>query len=91
MRRQEILRALAALGEDLASRNLRGGQSADGAGAQVPAHRIGEDDDDVRLLAGQLGMGAAKVLDLVEQTAGSRWLTPAVRFFVEAALDPGSR
>ena len=55
------------------------------------AHRIGEDDDDVRLLAGKLGIGAAKVLDLVEDTAGSRWLTPAVQFFVEAALDPGSR
>lgn len=55
------------------------------------AHRTGEDDDDVRLLARQLGLGAADVLDLVEQTAGARWLTPAVRFFVEASLDPGSR
>lgn len=55
------------------------------------AHRIGEDDDDLRLLAAMVGMDASAVLDLVEQTAGDRWLTPQVRFFVEAALDPGTR
>ena len=55
------------------------------------AHRTGEDDEDVRLLVGMLDIGAEEVLALVEQTAGDRWLTPAVRFFVEASLDPGSR
>lgn len=55
------------------------------------AHRSGEDDDDLRLLADVLALDAAEVLDLVEQTAGERWLTPQVRFFVEAALDPGAR
>ena len=56
------------------------------------AHRTGEDDDDdVRLLARQLALGSGEVIDLVKQTAGARWLTPAVRFFVEASLDPGSR
>ncbi len=51
------------------------------------AHRVGEDDDDVRLLAGRLAMGASQVLDLVERTAGSRLLTPQVQFFVEAVLE----
>jgi hypothetical protein len=53
------------------------------------AHRVGEDDDDVRLLAGRLAMGASQVLDLVERTAGSRLLTPQVQFFVEAVLETG--
>jgi len=52
------------------------------------ADRIGEDDDDVRLLASMLGVSdAAAVLDLV-QMAGARLLTPQVQFFVEAVLDP---
>lgn len=54
------------------------------------AHRIGEDDDDVRLLAARLGLRtAAEVLDLVEQMAGPRLLTPQVQFFVETAMDRG--
>jgi hypothetical protein len=53
------------------------------------AHRIGEDDDDVRLLTARLGLrSAAQVLDLVEQMAGERLLTPQVQFFVEATMDP---
>ncbi len=52
------------------------------------AHRIGEDDQDVRLLAQRLALtSAAAVLDLVEQVAGQRLLTPQVQFFVEAVLD----
>lgn len=54
------------------------------------AHRIGEDDDDVRLLADRLGLTTAEqVLDLVEQTAGHPLLTPQVQFFVEAVMDRG--
>ena len=42
------------------------------------AHRIGEDDEDVRLLAAKAGLGSAEeVLNLVD------------RFFVEAVLDAG--
>ncbi|MGI8536897.1 MAG: DUF6036 family nucleotidyltransferase [Mycobacteriales bacterium] len=52
------------------------------------AHRVGEDDDDLRLLAGHLRLqGAAEVLDLVARMAGPRLLTPQVQFFVEAVLD----
>lgn len=52
------------------------------------AHRIGEDDDDLRSLAGRAGLGtAAEVLDLVERMAGARLLTAQVRFFVEAVMD----
>ncbi len=54
------------------------------------AHRIGEDDDDVRLLAANAGLGSADdVLTLVERVVPERLLTPQVRFFVEAVLDPG--
>ncbi|MDQ3587738.1 MAG: DUF6036 family nucleotidyltransferase [Actinomycetota bacterium] len=50
---------------------------------KVLAHRTGEDEDDVRLLAGELGLtGADEVLDLAEETFGDR-LEPAARFFVE--------
>ncbi len=50
---------------------------------KVLAHRAGEDEDDVRLLAGALGLtGAEEVLDLAEETFGDR-LEPAARFFVE--------
>lgn len=54
------------------------------------AHRIGEDEDDVRLLAAKAGReSAAAVLELVERVAPERLLTPQVRFFVEAVLDVG--
>lgn len=50
---------------------------------KVLAHRIGEDEGDVRLLAGELGLaGADEILALVEEVFGDR-LTPAARFFVE--------
>jgi hypothetical protein len=50
---------------------------------KVLAHRAGEDEDDVRLLAGELGLtGAVEVLALAEETYGDR-LDPAARFFVE--------
>lgn len=52
------------------------------------AHRVGEDDDDLRLLAGQVRLqGATEVLDLVARMAGPRLLTSQVQFFVEAVLD----
>lgn len=52
------------------------------------AHRVGEDDADVRLLARRLDLtSASAVLDLVEQVAGAQLLTPQVQFFVEAVLD----
>lgn len=52
------------------------------------AHRIGEDDDDVRLLAERAGTATPdQVLDLVERVAGTRYLTAQVQFFVEAVLD----
>jgi len=52
------------------------------------AHRIGEDDADVRFLAEKAGLyDAAAVLDLVEQMAGRRQLTAQVQFFVEAVFD----
>lgn len=50
---------------------------------KVLAHRIGEDDDDVRLLAGVLGLGSApEVLAIAEEVYGDR-LDAAARFFVE--------
>lgn len=53
------------------------------------AHRIGEDDEDVLLLARELGLSSApQVLDLVARTAGDRLLTAQVQFFVEAVMDP---
>lgn len=53
------------------------------------AHRVGEDDEDLRLLTRLCGLpNADAVLDLVERTAGARLLTPQVQFFVEAALAP---
>lgn len=53
---------------------------------KVLAHRVGEDEDDVRLLAGQLGLtSAAEVLAVAEETFGDR-LDPAARFFVEEIL-----
>lgn len=50
---------------------------------KVLAHRVGEDEDDVRLLARELRLGtAAEVLDVAEEVYGDR-LDPAARFFVE--------
>jgi hypothetical protein len=50
---------------------------------KVLAHRVGEDEDDVRLLASELGLESAdQVLAIAERTYGDR-LDPAARFFVE--------
>lgn len=50
---------------------------------KVLAHRIGEDDEDIRLLASELGLtDAASVLAVAEQVYGDR-LDVAARFFVE--------
>ena len=50
---------------------------------KVLAHRAGEDDDDVRLLAGQLGLEtAADVLAVAADVYGDR-LDAASQFFVE--------
>ncbi|MGH4020777.1 MAG: DUF6036 family nucleotidyltransferase [Pseudonocardiaceae bacterium] len=52
------------------------------------AHRIGEDDDDIELLAGRLGLThPEQVLDLVERVADRRLLTPQVELFVRSVLD----
>lgn len=53
------------------------------------AHRIGEDEDDVRLLCTRAGFGSVtEVLTLLDRMVPGRLLTAQVRFFVEAALDP---
>lgn len=50
---------------------------------KVLAHRVGEDEEDVRLLARELGLRrATEVLAVAERTYGDR-LDPAARFFVE--------
>lgn len=57
---------------------------------KVLAHRIGEDDEDVRLLAGQLGLTtAADVLAVAEEVYGDR-LDAAARFFVEELFIVGA-
>lgn len=54
---------------------------------KVLAHRVSEDEEDVRLLASQLGLQSAdQVLALAERTYGDR-LDPAARFFVEELFD----
>lgn len=54
---------------------------------KVLAHRVGEDEDDLRLLADKLGLhGADQVLAIAERTYGAR-LDPAARFFVEQVFD----
>lgn len=53
---------------------------------KVLAHRVGEDEDDLRLLAAELGLQhAEQVLALAERVYGDR-LDPAARFFVEEVL-----
>ena len=50
---------------------------------KVLSHRVGEDDDDVRLLARELALSSAReVLALAEDVYGDR-LDAAARFFVE--------
>ncbi|MGC1852555.1 MAG: DUF6036 family nucleotidyltransferase [Solirubrobacterales bacterium] len=50
---------------------------------KVLAHRVGEDEADLRLLAAELGLTRAEeVLAVAERTYGDR-LDPAARFFVE--------
>jgi len=50
---------------------------------KVLAHRVGEDEEDVRLLAAELGLTSGRqVLDVAEGTFGDR-LDPAARFFVQ--------
>lgn len=55
---------------------------------KVLAHRVGEDEDDLRLLADRLGLESAEeVLSIAERTYGDR-LDPAARFFVEQVFEP---
>jgi hypothetical protein len=55
---------------------------------KVLAHRVGEDEADLRLLAAELGLTRAEdVLEVAERTYGDR-LDPAARFFVEQLFDP---
>jgi Nucleotidyltransferase of unknown function (DUF6036) len=54
---------------------------------KVLAHRVGEDEADLRLLANELGIKRAEeVLAIAERTYGDR-LQPAARFFVEQIFD----
>ena len=54
---------------------------------KVLAHRVGEDDHDVRLLARSLGLTTADaVLALAVDRIGETRLTPAARFFVEQVM-----
>lgn len=56
---------------------------------KVLAHRVGEDEDDLRLLARELGLDRAdQILAVAERTYGDR-LDPAARFFVEELFDDG--
>lgn len=56
---------------------------------KVLAHRVGEDEADLRLLADKLGLESAdEVLSIAERTYGDR-LDPAARFFVEQVFEPG--
>jgi hypothetical protein len=55
---------------------------------KVLAHRVGEDEQDLRLLAGELGIERAdEILAIAEETFGDR-LDPAARFFVEEVFEP---
>ena len=54
---------------------------------KVLAHRVGEDEADLRLLADELGLESAEeVLTIAERTFGDR-LDPAARFFVEQVFE----
>jgi hypothetical protein len=54
---------------------------------KVLAHRTGEDEEDLRLLAAALGLDRSEqILAVAEKTYGDR-LDPAARFFVEALFD----
>jgi hypothetical protein len=54
---------------------------------KVLAHRVGEDEEDVLLLATHLGLQRAdQVLEVAESIYGER-LDPAARFFVEQLFD----
>ncbi len=56
---------------------------------KVLAHRVGEDEEDVRLLAGHLGLTRAdEVLAIAEERMGDR-LDAAARFFVEELFAAG--
>lgn len=56
---------------------------------KVLAHRVGEDEDDVRLLARTLGLSTAgAVLAVAEEVFGDR-LDAAARFFLEELFAPG--
>jgi hypothetical protein len=56
---------------------------------KVLAHRVGEDEEDLRLLARELGIERAdEVLAIAERTYGDR-LEPAARFFVEEIFQTG--
>lgn len=56
---------------------------------KVLAHRVGEDEADVRLLAAELDLRSAEqVLAVAEATFGDR-LDPAARFFVEEIFPSG--
>lgn len=56
---------------------------------KVLAHRVGEDEEDLRLLATELGLERAEeILAIAERTYGDR-LDPAARFFVEQVFDAG--
>lgn len=53
---------------------------------KVLAHRVGEDEDDVRLLAGEMGLRtSSEVLAVAEEVHADR-LDAAARFFVEEVL-----
>jgi hypothetical protein len=54
---------------------------------KVLAHRVGEDEADLRLLADEMGLASAEeVLAVAERTYGDR-LDPAARFFVEQVFE----
>jgi hypothetical protein len=56
---------------------------------KVLAHRVGEDEADLRLLADKLGLESSEeVLSIAERTFGDR-LDPAARFFVEQVFESG--
>lgn len=56
---------------------------------KVLAHRVGEDEADLRLLAANLGLKSPdEVLAIAERTYGDR-LDPAARFFVEQVFSAG--